>query len=93
MVADIDGIRIISKFFCEFLQKVPTASVNVLKIGSLEPGAMLNDALKEFEGEESHKADEYVRYIKDKMPDAILQCTEAAGAEFEPLLQKSLLRV
>ena len=25
------------------------ASVSVLKIGSLEPGAMLNDALKEFE--------------------------------------------
>lgn len=67
MVADIDGIRIISKYFCEFLQKVPSeleefipnvftvytvyiaASVSVLKIGSLEPGAMLNDALKEFE--------------------------------------------
>jgi len=27
------------------------------------------------------------------MSDAIAQCTEAAGAEFEPLLQKSLLRV
>ena len=27
------------------------------------------------------------------MPDAILQCTEAAGAEFEATLQKSLLRV
>ena len=27
------------------------------------------------------------------MSDAILQCTEAAGAEFEPSLQKSLLRV
>ena len=27
------------------------------------------------------------------MPDAILQCTEAAGAEFEASLQKSLLRV
>jgi len=45
------------------------------------------------QGEESHKADEYIRYIKDKMPDAILQCTEAAGAEFEASLQKSLLRV
>ena len=27
------------------------------------------------------------------MPNAILQCTEAAGAEFEASLQKSLLRV
>ena len=45
------------------------------------------------QGEESHKADEYIRYIKDYMPDAILQCTEAAGAEFEDSLQKSLLRV
>jgi len=27
------------------------------------------------------------------MPDAILQCTEAAGAEYEASLQKSLLRV
>ena len=27
------------------------------------------------------------------MPDAILQCTEAAGSEFEASLQKSLLQV
>jgi hypothetical protein len=43
-------------------------------------------------GDESHKADEYIRFIKDKLPDAILQCIKAAGEEFEPALQQSLLR-
>ena len=83
----------------------------------MEPGALLNDAYKEFEvgnsstaqlhetareqleiilfsqGDESHKADEYIRYIKDKLPDAVSQCIKAAGEEFSPDIQQSLLKV
>lgn len=41
----------------------------------------------------SQKADEYIRMIKDKLEDAVNQCIEAAGHEFEPTNQKALLRV
>lgn len=41
----------------------------------------------------SQKADEYIRMIKDKLEDAVNQCIDAAGHEFEPTNQKALLRV
>lgn len=45
------------------------------------------------QGDESHKADEYIRYIKDKLPDAIKQCLFAASEEFDPIIQQALLMV
>lgn len=48
------------------------------------------------QGDESHKADEYIRFIKkdkDQLPDAVLQCIKAAGEEFDPPMQQSLLKV
>ncbi|XP_031556502.1 vacuolar protein sorting-associated protein 16 homolog [Actinia tenebrosa] len=91
LVQEIDGVRIIGSYTHELLQKVPTAVENVFKIGSMEPGAMLYDAAREFE-KKSARADEYVRMIKDKLPEAVEQCIQAAGAEYEPSLQRSLLR-
>ena len=41
----------------------------------------------------SQRADEYIRMIKDNLEVAVEQCIEAAGHEFEPSIQKSLLRV
>jgi hypothetical protein len=70
---------------------VSTHSLAVLKVASLQPGAILSDSYKEFRGDESHKADEYVRYIKDRLPDAVKQCVFAASEEFDPLIQQSLL--
>jgi hypothetical protein len=89
---EVDGLRLVSNTASEFIHRVTSQSLAVLRIGSMEPGALLNDAFKEYEGDESHKADEYIRFIKDKLPDAILQCIKAAGEEFEPALQQSLLR-
>eukprot|EP00731_Ephydatia_muelleri_P029010 Em0020g654a len=74
------------------LAALPAKSLNVLRIGVMEPGALLNDAYKEYEGDESHKADEFVRFIKDKLSNAVLQCIDAAGEEFVPKVQKSLLK-
>ncbi|XP_046845974.1 vacuolar protein sorting-associated protein 16 homolog [Xenia sp. Carnegie-2017] len=91
MVPEIDGIRIISNEKHEFLQKVPSVVENVFKIGSFESGAMLYEAMKEFE-KKSAKADEYIRMIKDKLSEAAKQCIQAAGSEFEQTLQRSLLR-
>ena len=45
------------------------------------------------QGDESHKADEYIRFIKDRLPDAVMQCIKAAGEEFIPKIQQSLLMV
>jgi len=46
-----------------------------------------------YQGDESHKADEYIRFIKDKLPEAIIQCLKAASEEFFPVMQQSLLKV
>lgn len=43
----------------------------------------------------SQKADEYLREIKEQsmLREAVDQCVEAAGHEYDPITQKSLLRV
>jgi hypothetical protein len=91
LTPEVDGVRILSNNSCEFLHRVSTHSLAVLKVASLQPGAILSDSYKEFRGDESHKADEYVRYIKDRLPDAVKQCVFAASEEFDPLIQQSLL--
>ena len=45
------------------------------------------------QGDESHKADEFVRYVKDKLPEAVTQCINAASEEYHPPLQQALLLV
>ncbi|KXJ28267.1 vacuolar protein sorting-associated protein 16 homolog [Exaiptasia diaphana] len=91
LVQEIDGVRVIGNETHELLQKVPPSVENVFKIGSVNPGAMLYDAAKEFE-KKSARADEYVRLIKDELTKAVEQCIQAAGAEFEPSVQRGLLR-
>ncbi|CAG2220360.1 VPS16 [Mytilus edulis] len=87
-----DGLRIIQNYQHEFLHKVPDVTEKIFKIGSMEPGAMLYEANREFM-KGSQKADEYVRMIKDKLDIAVDQCIQASGHELEPTKQKQLLRV
>lgn len=91
LVEEEDGLRIIGKYQHEFLYKVPEVTEKIFKIGSMEPGAMLFEASKEFY-KGSQKADEYIRIIKDKLEIAVSQCIEAAGHEIDPAKQKPLLR-
>ncbi|GFS12068.1 vacuolar protein sorting-associated protein 16-like protein [Elysia marginata] len=63
----------------------------IFKIGSIEPGAMLFEASKEFQ-KRNQKADEYIRIIKEKLETAVNQCIQAAGHEIEPSKQRMLLR-
>ncbi|XP_065179168.1 vacuolar protein sorting-associated protein 16 homolog [Sycon ciliatum] len=91
LVPEIDGLRFIDNASHEFLQKVPDMVEKVHKFGSLAPGAVLYYAMKEFE-RKSPKADEYVRSVKEHLDEAIDQCTHAAGDEYEPARQRSLLR-
>ncbi|XP_015774000.1 PREDICTED: vacuolar protein sorting-associated protein 16 homolog [Acropora digitifera] len=64
----------------------------VFKIGSMEPGAMLFDAFKEFE-KKSARAEEYIRMIKERLPEALQQCIHTAAGVHEPAIQRSLLQV
>lgn len=41
----------------------------------------------------SHRSDEYLRIVKDKLKLAVEQCIEAAGYEFSPETQKLLMKV
>ncbi len=41
----------------------------------------------------SQRSDEYIRMIKNSLDTAVEQCIEAAGHEYEPTIQKELLRV
>ncbi|XP_073236794.1 vacuolar protein sorting-associated protein 16 homolog isoform X4 [Porites lutea] len=91
LVQELDGVRIIGNETHELLQRVPAAVEQVFKIGSMEPGAMLFDASKEFE-KKSARAEEYIRMIKERLPEAVQQCIHAAAGEHEPAIQRGLLR-
>ncbi|CAH3134276.1 unnamed protein product [Porites lobata] len=96
LVQELDGVRIIGNETHELLQRVPAAVEQVFKIGSMEPGAMLFDASKEFEASSASlslgKTEEYIRMIKERLPEAVQQCIHAAAAEHEPAIQRGLLR-
>eukprot|EP01105_Mastigella_eilhardi_P020596 TRINITY_DN4916_c0_g1_i1.p1 TRINITY_DN4916_c0_g1~~TRINITY_DN4916_c0_g1_i1.p1 ORF type:complete len:904 (+),score=217.69 TRINITY_DN4916_c0_g1_i1:217-2712(+) len=91
LLTECDGARIISQEKCEFLQRVPEVIVNIFQIGSTSAGAMLYDAVDHFAAKSS-KADENLRSIKDDLAAAVDCCIEAAGHEFNPKLQLSLLK-
>ncbi|KAK3602689.1 hypothetical protein CHS0354_017895 [Potamilus streckersoni] len=91
LVEEEDGIRIIGNFTHEFLHRVQKVTEDIFKIASMEPGAMLYEAFKEFQ-KESQRADEYIRSIKDNLELAVSQCIQAAGYELEPSKQRQLLR-
>ncbi|KAL8612978.1 hypothetical protein ACOMHN_001061 [Nucella lapillus] len=91
LLPEEDGLRIISNDLHEFLHRVPLVTEQIFKIGSMEPGAMLFEANREYQ-KQHQKADEYLRMIKEKLDTAVNQCIQAAGQEFEPAKQKQLLR-
>ncbi|KAG0225975.1 hypothetical protein BGW42_003963 [Actinomortierella wolfii] len=91
LIPEIDGVRIISSEKCEFLQKVPSVTEDIFKIGSTAPAAMLYDALDHFE-KKSPKADENIRSIRPELGAAVEACIEAAGLELNHQYQRSLLK-
>jgi hypothetical protein len=89
IIPEPDGARIVTSRSYELLQKVPSVLEQTFRIGSTEPPAMLYDALTEFQ-KRSPRADELVRSIRDQLPQAVHDCVEAAGNEFNPQLQKQV---
>ena len=55
-------------------------------------GALLFDARQLFDQQNAH-ADEALRSIVGKLPEAVGSCVEAAGADLDPVRQAALLKV
>jgi hypothetical protein len=92
LVPEPDGTRIFSSRQCEFLQRVPNVVESVLKMGSTTPGAMLLAAWEWFQ-KKSAKADDTLRHdIKQQLSEAVDHCIEAAAHEFDPSMQRKLLK-
>ncbi|MCJ1433241.1 hypothetical protein MMC27_002600 [Xylographa pallens] len=91
LLADIDGVRLITNDICEFLQKVPEDTEEVFKLGSTAPASVLLDAVDQLE-KKSPKADDNIKLIRSNLDEAIDMCIRAAGHEYSSHWQKQLLK-
>ncbi|KAB0801758.1 hypothetical protein PPYR_03944 [Photinus pyralis] len=91
LIPEIDGVRVLSAFQHELIQKVPDVVQKIFRINSTEPGSFLLEASKQFQ-KRSHRADEYICLVKNALTKAVAQCIEAAGYEFDTDVQKMLIR-
>ena len=109
LITEIDGLRIISYDFCEFLQKVPgksksrsfeTQLLMPLSDSTLQvfkPGSVSPAAIL-FEATEhfekrNPKADESLRQIRSDLILAVDLCIDAAGRDFDVYWQRKLMKV
>ncbi|KAG7346717.1 Vps16 vacuolar sorting complex protein [Nitzschia inconspicua] len=93
LIPEIDCCRVVSDVSVEILQRVPPATALLLRIGSIEPAAMLLDASDAFDSG-SASSDDAARAITKTgmLSEAIEGCTDAAAKEFDIATQKRLLR-
>ena len=93
LIPEIDCCRVVTDVAVELLQRVPPATALLLRIGSIEPAAMLLDAADAFESG-STASDEAARAITKTgmLSEAIEGCTDAAAREFDIATQQRLLR-
>ena len=93
VIPEVDCCRVVTDVSVEVLQRVPPATALMLRIGSIEPSAMLLDAADAFDSG-STASDEAARVITKTgmLSEAIEGCTEAAAKEFDIATQKRLLR-
>jgi hypothetical protein len=94
LVGEMDCCRILTHSGqCDILQRVPPETTSLLRIGSIEPGAMLLDASDAFEAG-SPSADEAARAITKTglLTEAVEICIDAACKEFDSHTQKRLMR-
>lgn len=92
MRLEYDGARLITNDFCEFLERVPQDTIEVLGAQTESSAAsILLDAVGQLELE-SPKADDYIQLIRPNLTEAVDTCVNAAGREFETHWQKRLLK-
>ncbi|KJZ74753.1 hypothetical protein HIM_05870 [Hirsutella minnesotensis 3608] len=92
VISEYDGARLITNDFCEFIERVPTDTLEVLGHASeSSPASILLDAIGQLEIE-SPKADDYIQLIRPNLTEAVDTCVNAAGREFDTRWQKRLLK-
>ena len=100
LIAEPDGVRVITDTRTEFIGRVPDPIVSVFGIGSADPGALLYQALEQYDNF-SASADESMRIIQadssdgggsGSLAEAVETCTDAALHEWDTQRQKTLMR-
>ncbi|KAL2075641.1 hypothetical protein VTL71DRAFT_584 [Oculimacula yallundae] len=91
LIADHDGVRLITNDVCDFLQKVPEVTDEVFRFGTESSASILLDAVEQLENQ-SPKADDNIQLIRPNLVEAVDTCVKAAGCEFSIHWQKQLLK-
>ncbi|KAF4627400.1 hypothetical protein G7Y89_g10752 [Cudoniella acicularis] len=91
LIADHDGVRLITNDVCDFVQKVPEVTDEVFRFGTESPASILLDAVEQLENQ-SPKADDNIQLIRPNLVEAVDTCVKAAGHEFNIHWQKQLLK-
>lgn len=93
IIPEVDCCRVITDHSVEILQRVPPTTAALMRIGSIEPSAMLLDASDAFDAG-SPASDEAARAITKTglLMEAVESCTEAATKEYDIGMQKRLLK-
>ncbi|KIH92692.1 hypothetical protein SPBR_02318 [Sporothrix brasiliensis 5110] len=91
VIQDIDGVRVVTNTVCEFLQKVPDVTEEVFRFGAESPASILLDAVQQLEMQ-SPKADDNIQLIRPNLTEAVDNCVNASGQEYNVYWQKQLLK-
>lgn len=91
LIPEMDCVRILTSNYHETIQKVPKCVSHIFAINSPEPSSWLFEAYKKYT-EQSHRSDEYLCQIKDRLEQSVAECIEASSYEFDTATQKSLVR-
>ncbi|XP_055550218.1 vacuolar protein sorting-associated protein 16 homolog [Wyeomyia smithii] len=91
LIQEMDAVRILTNGYHELIQRVPKCTSNIFGISISEPASFLFEAHRKFQ-ERSHQSDEYLCLIQSRLASAVAECVDAAGQEFDPHTQKSLIR-
>ena len=94
LIPEMDCCRVITDSSVELLQRVPPATAQLLRIGSIETSAMLLDASDSFHDAGAPASEDAARAISKTgmLTEAIEICTDTAAREFDIVTQKRLLR-
>lgn len=73
LIADHDGVRLITNDVCDFLQKVPEVTDEVFRFGTESAASILLDAVEQLE-HQSPKADDNIQLIRPNLVEAVDTC-------------------
>jgi hypothetical protein len=78
LIADHDGVRLITNDTCDFLQRVPDVTDEVFRFGTESPASILLDAVEQLENQ-SPKADDNIQLIRPNLVEAVDTCVRFVG--------------